>query len=256
MCESLPSDLGARERREHVAAAAVADPALLAVEHPRAVGLLHRARSRCCRRPSPRWARSARSPASLRPVARSGRKRAFCSSVPNMRDALRGRSTGARPAPIGQRPVDLADRLEHARIAGLRQALAAVLLGRRRGPSARARRGRDRPGRRSSPSSSISRESMCSAAYSRNARIRPRTFSASSSPGIGYGKTSSSWISPSDQRLGEAGDVGSRSSLFERYVGANGQQERTQEDRSRRPRSPSAASGTGARGRRRRARRA
>ena len=44
MCESLPSSSARAKTHEHVAAAAVADPALLAVEDPGAVGLLHGAR--------------------------------------------------------------------------------------------------------------------------------------------------------------------------------------------------------------------
>src|SRR3954467_10538232 len=38
---------------------------------------------------------------------------------------------------------------------------------------------------------------MCSSAYARKPWIRRRTFSASSPRGSGYGKTTSSWISPS-----------------------------------------------------------
>ena len=94
-----------------------------------------------------------------------------------------------------ERRVDLGEGLEHARVAGLREALAAVALV----DVEAAEPGlAERAGSSSSPIqrfSSISRWSM-RAPISRAAAFSVRIRSCSSGSGAGHGKTSSSWISP------------------------------------------------------------
>ena len=119
-------DLGAGERDEHGALGAVADPALLAVEQPRAVRLADRARAEVVGvRPGLGLGqREPRQPASRRQV---GQEPGLLLVAAEQRDALvADRLVHAEHH--RERGVGLGERLEDAAVAGLREALAAVLL--------------------------------------------------------------------------------------------------------------------------------
>jgi hypothetical protein len=112
----------------------------------------------------------------------------------------------------GERGIGLCDRLEDPAIPGLREALATVLLG--HVESAKAALPELADNVVADPAALLDRAgSIDSAAYSRSHWISPRTLRCSTSSGRGYGKASSSWISPrkSDFANDEApstGDVG------------------------------------------------
>ena len=197
----LAVDLAAREGGEHLARAAVADVALLAVQDPGAVGLLDRARSRCCRRPSPRrlGEREAR--------RACGRSRGRGGSAPSAR---RCRTCAMPLKPIDwctpmttESVASIWAKVSNTRaVAGLGEALAAVLLGDVEPAQAGVAELAHQCGRRSS-ASPRARAGRC-ARRSRALRCSGRgTRSCSASSGCGHGNTSSSWISPQEEGLGE-----------------------------------------------------
>ena len=169
---------------------------------PRATG--------CRRRRSRPRARSARSRRACGRAARSGRKRSFCSSVPNMCDALEAdRLVDAEHD--RERRVDLGEGLEDARVAGLREALAAVALGDVEAAEPAPRRARGSRRRRSSAPPRSCAGRMRGADLAQRRRSAPRIRSCSAGSGCGHGKTSSSWISPRNSDL--ANDETARSGL-------------------------------------------
>jgi hypothetical protein len=122
----LPVDLGAGERHEHRSPAAVADPALLAVEHPRPVRLPHRPRADVVG-VAAGLGLGEREAGELA-ACRQLRQEALLLLVgPEQDDALHPDRLVHAHADR-QRAVDLTDRLEDARVARLGQPLAAVLL--------------------------------------------------------------------------------------------------------------------------------
>src|SRR5262249_16944504 len=106
---------------------AVADVALLAVQDPGAVGLLHRARLDVVR-VGARVRLGEREPGELAARGEVGEEALLLLVAPEHEDALEpDRLVHAHDD--RKRRVDLRERLENARVAGLREALAAVLLG-------------------------------------------------------------------------------------------------------------------------------
>ena len=144
----LAVHLAAGEGREDRALAAVADVALLAVQHPGAVGLLDRAALDVVGvRAGVRLGE--REPGQLAAGGEVGEEALLLLLGAEHVDALEAdRLVDAEDD--RQRGVDPGEGLEHARIAGLREALAAVALRRRRGRTGHARRARGSRRRRSS----------------------------------------------------------------------------------------------------------
>ncbi len=122
----LTVDLAARERREHLPLRAVADVALLAVEHVRAVGLQHGPRlDVVCVRAGVRLCE--REPGELAAGGEVREEALLLSVGAEHVDALEAdRLVDAEDDRQGR--VDLGEGLEDARVAGLREALASVGL--------------------------------------------------------------------------------------------------------------------------------
>ena len=122
----LAVDLGAGEGRDHVRPRAVADVALLPVQDPGAVGLLNRARLHVVG-VGARLGLCQGEGGELAAGGEVGEPALLLLVRPEQRDALEAdRLVDAEDD--RQRRVDLADGLEDARVAGLREALPAVLL--------------------------------------------------------------------------------------------------------------------------------
>ena len=167
MCLSLPSTSQRAKVGDHVGARAVADVALLPVQDPGAVGLLDRARLDLVGVRA-RLGLGQREGGELAAGGQVGQPALLLLVAAEQADALvADRLVHAEHD--RQRGVDLADRLEHARVAGLREALAAVLLvdveahdadlaerraASRRGSSAPPRPGAGRSSRRSTRAAS------------------------------------------------------------------------------------------------------
>ena len=200
----LAVDLAARERGEDVALRAVADVALLAVQDPRAVRLLDGARLDLVGvRAGVRLGQGEAGELSAR--AEVGQEALLLLIGAEEVDPLvADRLVDAEDD--RERRVDLGEGLEDARVAGLGEALAAVLLVDVEAEQSRPRRARGSPRRRSSAPPRPCAWSS-SSPISRAASIRPRTFSCSSGSALGQGKTISSWISPRNRRLRERGGV-------------------------------------------------
>ena len=122
----LAVDLAAGEGGEHVALGAVADVALLAVQHPRAVGLLHRARLDLVGVRA-RLGLGEREAGELAPGGEVGQEALLLLVGAEHVDALEADRL-VHAEHDRERRVDLGEGLEHARVAGLREALAAVAL--------------------------------------------------------------------------------------------------------------------------------
>ena len=121
-----PVHLAAGEGGDHVGARAVADVALLAVQHPRAVGLLDGARLDLVRVRA-RLGLGQGEGRELAPGGQVGQPSLLLLVGAEQGDALVADRL-VHPEHDRQGGVDLPDRLEHARVAGLGQALAAVSL--------------------------------------------------------------------------------------------------------------------------------
>ena len=150
MWRSLPSTSQRAKVVKTSPLRAVADVALLAVEHPGAVGLLDRARLDVVGVRA-RLGLGQREAGELAPGGEVGQEALLLLVGAEHVDALEAdRLVDAEHD--RQRRVDLGEGLEDARVAGLREALAAVAARRRRGRRARPRRARGSRRRRSSAS--------------------------------------------------------------------------------------------------------
>ena len=194
MWRSLPSTSQRAKAVNTSPLRAVADVALLAVQHPGAVGLLDRARLDVRRRPSRPRARSARSRRACGP------RRGRAGSAPSAR---RCRTCAMPLKPIDwwtpstiESVASIWAKVSKTRaVAGLREALAAVLLVDVEAAEPGLAELADRRRRRSS-ASPRSRGGPCRAPISRAAAFSARIRSCSSGSGSGHGNTISSWISP------------------------------------------------------------
>ena len=122
----LAVDLAAGEGDEDVALPAVADVALLAVQHPGAVGLLHGTRLDLVG-VGARLGLGQREPCQLAAGGEVGEEALLLLVGAEQVDALEADRL-VHPHDDRERPVDLGELLGDAAVAGLRQTLAAVLL--------------------------------------------------------------------------------------------------------------------------------
>ena len=206
MWRSLPSISQRAKVVKTDALRAVADVALLAVQHPRAVGLEHRARLDVVG-VGAGLGLGQREAGELAAGGEVGQEALLLLVGAEQVDALEAdRLVDAHHD--RERRVDLGERLEDARVAGLREALAAVLLGHVEAAQAAPRRARGRRRRRSS-ASPRSRAGRCARRSRARPRSAPRTRSCSRGSGCGHGKTISSWISPRNSDLANE-DAGAR----------------------------------------------
>ena len=193
MWRSLPSTSARAKAVKTSPLGAVADVALLAVEHPGAVGLEDRARLRVVG-VGAGLRLGQREAGELAPGGEVGEEALLLLVGAEQVDAL-----------VADRLVDAEDDREGARRSGRRSRRHARSRS-GRGPGRRT--SRRRRGRRGRPRRAADvvvadpallldlRGGRCSAPNSRGGAISSRTFACSSCRGSGHGKTISSWISP------------------------------------------------------------